>query len=253
MNILQGKRAIVTGGASGIGRATVQLFIKEGAEVAIVDINNLAGQALTNKIQADGGKALFIHCDVTSAEDCRQAVQTTVDKLGGLDILFNNAGAIRRADVVETSEDEWDQVMAVNVKSVFLMSKYAVPLMAAAGGGAIINSGSGWGLKGGGKAVSYCAAKGAVVNMTRAMAIDHGPQNIRVNCVCPGDTDTPMLRGEAVQVGQSEEDFMADAADRPLGRFGEPIEVAQAVLYLASEAASYVTGAALVVDGGGIA
>ena len=253
MNILQGKRAIVTGGASGIGRATVQLFVKEGAEVAIADINDLAGQALTKNIQADGGKALFIHCDVTSAEDCKQAVQTTVDKLGGLDILFNNAGAIRRAGVVETSEDEWDQVMAVNVKSVFLMSKYAVPVMAEAGGGAIINSGSGWGLKGGGKAVSYCAAKGAVVNMTRAMAIDHGPQNIRVNCVCPGDTDTPMLWGEAAQVGQSEENFMADAADRPLGRFGEPIEVAQAVLYLASEAASYVTGAALVVDGGGIA
>jgi NAD(P)-dependent dehydrogenase (short-subunit alcohol dehydrogenase family) len=231
----------------------VQLFVKEGAEVAIADINDLAGQALAREIQADGGKALFIHCDVTSAEDCRQAVQTTVENLGGLDILFNNAGAIRRADVVETSEDEWDQVMAVNVKSVFLMSKYAVPVMEAAGGGVIINSGSGWGLKGGGKAVSYCAAKGAVVNMTRAMAIDHGPQNIRVNCVCPGDTDTPMLRGEAVQIGQSEEIFMAEAADRPLGRYGEPSEVAQAVLYLASEAASYVTGATLVVDGGGIA
>jgi NAD(P)-dependent dehydrogenase (short-subunit alcohol dehydrogenase family) len=253
MNILQGKRAIVTGGASGIGRATAQLFAREGAEVAIADINDLAGQALTRDIQADGGKAIFIHCDVTSAEDCRQAIRTTVDKLGGLDILFNNAGAIRRADVVETSEAEWDQVMAVNVKSVFLMSKFAVPVMAAAGGGVIINSGSGWGLKGGGRAFSYCAAKGAVVNMTRAMAIDHGPQNIRVNCVCPGDTDTPMLREEAVQIGQSEENFMADAADRPLGRFGEPIEVAQAVLYLASDAASYVTGTTLVVDGGGTA
>jgi NAD(P)-dependent dehydrogenase (short-subunit alcohol dehydrogenase family) len=253
MNTLKGKRVIVTGGASGIGRATVQLFAREGAEVAIVDINDLDGQALTREIQADGGKAIFIHCDVTSAEDCKQALQTTVDELGGLDILFNNAGAIRRADVVETSEDEWDQVMAVNVKSVFLMSKYAVPVMAEAGGGVIINSGSGWGLKGGGKAVSYCASKGAVVNMTRAMAIDHGPQNIRVNCVCPGDTDTPMLRGEADELGQSEDSFMAEAADRPLGRFGEPIEVAQAVLYLASDAASYVTGAALVVDGGGIA
>jgi NAD(P)-dependent dehydrogenase (short-subunit alcohol dehydrogenase family) len=253
MNILKGKRVIVTGGASGIGRATAQLFAREGAEVAIADINDLAGQALTREIQADGGKALFIHCDVTSAEDCRQAVQTTVDKLGGLDILFNNAGTIRRADVVETSEDEWDQVMAVNVKSVFLMSKYAIPVMAEAGGGVIINSGSGWGLKGGGKAVSYCASKGAVVNMTRAMAIDHGPQNIRVNCVCPGDTDTPMLRREAEELDQSEDSFMEEAADRPLGRYGQPIEVAQAVLYLASDGGSYVTGATLVVDGGGVA
>jgi NAD(P)-dependent dehydrogenase (short-subunit alcohol dehydrogenase family) len=253
MNILKGKRAIVTGGASGIGRATAQLFAREGAEVAIVDINDAEGEVLAKVIRDSDGEAIYIHCDVTRAEDCQRAVQTTIDQLGGLDILFNNAGTIRRADVVETSEDEWDKVMAVNVKSVFLMSKYAVPVMAEAGEGVIINSGSGWGLKGGGKAVSYCAAKGAVVNMTRAMAIDHGPQNIRVNCVCPGDTDTPMLRGEAVQIGQSEENFMAEAADRPLGRYGEPIEVAQAVLYLASEAASYVTGATLVVDGGGVA
>jgi NAD(P)-dependent dehydrogenase (short-subunit alcohol dehydrogenase family) len=167
--------------------------------------------------------------------------------------LFNNAGVIRRADVVETSEADWDMVMAVNVKSVFLMSKFALPAMVAGGGGAIINSASGWGLKGGGKAVSYCASKAAVVNMTRAMAIDHGPQNIRVNCVCPGDTDTAMLRAEAQQLSLSEQDFMAEAADRPLGRYGEPIEVAQAVLFLASDASSYVTGTALVVDGGGIA
>jgi NAD(P)-dependent dehydrogenase (short-subunit alcohol dehydrogenase family) len=253
MNVLKGKKAIITGGASGIGRATAQLFAREGASVAIVDVNDSAGQDLARDIQVEGGEAIFIHCDVTRAEDCQRAVQTTVDQLGGLDILFNNAGTIRRADVVATSEEEWEQVMAVNVKSVFLMSKYTVPMMAEAGGGAIINSGSGWGLKGGAKAVSYCAAKGAVVNITRAMAIDHGPQNIRVNCVCPGDTDTAMLRNEAEQLGQSEADFMAEAAERPLGRYGQPMEIAQAILFLASEAASYVTGAALVVDGGGIA
>ena len=180
-------------------------------------------------------------------------VKTAVEELGGLDILFNNAGAIRRADIIQTSEDEWDFMMAVNVKSVFLMSKFAVPVMTAAGGGAIVNAGSGWGLKGGGKAVSYCAAKAAVVNMTRAMAIDHGPQNIRVNCVCPGDTNTPMLREEARQLAQNEDLFLEESAERPLGRFGEPNEVAQAVLFLASNSASYVTGIALVVDGGGIA
>jgi NAD(P)-dependent dehydrogenase (short-subunit alcohol dehydrogenase family) len=253
MNSLKGKRAIITGGASGIGRATAGLFVEEGAAVAIADINDAAGAALVEEIRKNGGKAIYLHCDVTRADDCQRAVQTTIDQLGGLDILFNNAGVIRRADVVETSEADWDLVMAVNVKSVFLMSKFALPAMVEGGGGAIINSASGWGLKGGGKAVSYCASKAAVVNMTRAMAIDHGPQNIRVNCVCPGDTDTALLRDEAQQLAQSEREFMAEAADRPLGRYGEPIEVAQAVLFLASEASSYVTGTALVVDGGGIA
>jgi NAD(P)-dependent dehydrogenase (short-subunit alcohol dehydrogenase family) len=253
MNSLKGKRAIITGGASGIGRATAELFVEEGAAIAIADINDAAGAALVEEIRNNGGKAIYLHCDVTRAEDCQRAVQQAIDQLGGLDILFNNAGVIRRADVVETSEADWDMVMAVNVKSVFLMSKFALPAMVEGGGGAIINSASGWGLKGGGKAVSYCASKAAVVNMTRAMAIDHGPQNIRVNCVCPGDTDTAMLRAEAQQLSLSEQDFMAEAADRPLGRYGEPIEVAQAVLFLASDASSYVTGTALVVDGGGIA
>ncbi|MCJ7722560.1 MAG: SDR family oxidoreductase, partial [Anaerolineales bacterium] len=176
-----------------------------------------------------------------------------LEQFGRLDILFNNAGSVRRADVIETTEEEWDRVMDVNVKSIFLMSKYVVPVMAAAGGGAIINTSSGWGLKGGGNAVAYCASKGAVTNMTRAMAIDHGKQKIRVNAVCPGDTDTPMLRDEARQLGQTEEGFLAEAANRPLGRYAQPEEIAQAVLYLASDAASYVTGTALVVDGGGLA
>jgi NAD(P)-dependent dehydrogenase (short-subunit alcohol dehydrogenase family) len=173
--------------------------------------------------------------------------------LGGLDILFNNAGIIRRASVLDTTEEEWDRVMAVNVKSIFLMSKHAVPVMAQAGGGVIINTGSGWGLVGGRDAVSYCASKGAVVNMTRAMALDHGGQNIRVNCICPGDTDTPMLRDEARQLGESDEHFLAKAADRPLQRIGRPEDIAQAALYLASDASSFVTGATLVVDGGGLA
>ena len=167
-----------------------------------------------------GGPPLRL-CDVTQAEDCRRAVDATLEQFGRLDILFNNAGIIRRADVVETTEEEWDRVLAVNLKSIFLMSKYAVPVMAKAGGGAIINTSSGWGMKGGPKAVSYCASKGAVVNMTRAMAIDHGAQNIRVNCICPGDVDTPMLRHEAQQLGQPEAEFLAEAAIRPLRRFGQ--------------------------------
>jgi NAD(P)-dependent dehydrogenase (short-subunit alcohol dehydrogenase family) len=250
---LEDQCAIITGGASGIGRATARLFAEQGAAVVIADIDTAGGQNLAEELRANEAEAKFVRCDVTDAGDCQRTVQAAVEYFGRLDILFNNAGVIRRSDVVETSEEEWDLVMAVNAKSVFLMSKYAVPVMAAAGGGVIINSGSGWGLKGGAKAVSYCASKAAVVNMTRAMAIDHGSQNIRVNCVCPGDTDTPMLRGEALQLGQDETMFMSEAAERPLGRYGKPLEVAQAVLFLASEAASYITGAALVVDGGGIA
>lgn len=252
MNLLAKKVALITGGASGIGRATAILFAQEGAAVAIADFNPRLGQSAVVEIEAAGGKAIFIPCDVTRAEDCRRAVEQTVLAFGRLDILFNNAGIIRRADVVHTSEAEWDQVMAVNVKAVFLMSKYAIPYMEKAGG-AIINTSSGWGLRGGRNAVSYCASKGAVVNLTRAMAIDHGAQNIRVNAICPGDTDTPMLRDEARQLGQLESEFLAEAADRPLRRYAQPEEIAQAVLYLASEAAGYVTGSALVIDGGGLA
>ena len=253
MNTLNGKVALITGGASGIGRATAILFAQEGAAVAVIDINAEQGQAVVQEIESQGGRAIFILCDVTRAEDCRRAVDTLLELLGRLDILFNNAGIIRRADVVELTEAEWDQVMAVNVKSIFLMSKYAVPVMIKAGGGSIINTGSGWGLKGGRNAVSYCASKGAVVNMTRAMAIDYGPQKIRVNCICPGDTDTPMLRNEANQLDQPIDQFLAEAADRPLRRYAQPVEIARAVLYLASNASSYMTGATLVVDGGGLA
>ena len=253
MKQLEGKSAIITGGASGIGQTTAELFVEQGASVVIADINEEAGQQLAGELSSSGGDVIFIHCDVTKAADCQKVVKVAVDEFGKVDILFNNAGVIRRSDVLETSEAEWDLVMDVNAKSVFLMSKYAIPEMVKAGGGVIINAGSSWGMKGGGKAAAYCASKAAVVNMTRAMAIDHGEQHIRVNCVCPGDTDTPMLRGEAQQLAQDELEFMAEAADRPLGRYGEPEEVAQAVLFLASDAASYVTGAALVVDGGGIA
>lgn len=253
MNQLEGRCAIITGGASGIGSATSKLFIEQGAVLVIADIDSHASQLLVAELNASGGQAIFVHCDVTVAQDCKNAVHTAVNKFGRLDILFNNAGIIRRNNVLETSEEEWDAIMGINTKSVFLMSKYAIPVMADAGGGVIINSGSGWGMKGGSRAASYCASKAAVVNLTRAMAIDHGPQNIRINCVCPGDTDTPMLQAEAAQLSQDIHDFMAEAADRPLGRYGDPMEIAQAVFFLASDASSYVTGAALVVDGGGIA
>jgi NAD(P)-dependent dehydrogenase (short-subunit alcohol dehydrogenase family) len=250
---LKDKVALVTGGASGIGQATALLFAREGAAVGVADLDEFHGQEVVEQIAGEGGRAFFVLCNVAVAADCRRAVQLVGEKFGGLDILFNNAGIIRRADVLDTTEEEWDRVMAVNVKSVFLMSKYAIPVMAARGGGAIVNTASGWGLVGGRSAASYCASKAAVVNLTRAMALDHGGQKIRVNCICPGDTDTPMLRDEARQLGEPADRFLADAADRPLRRVGTPDEIAQAVLYLASDASSFVTGAALVVDGGGLA
>jgi NAD(P)-dependent dehydrogenase (short-subunit alcohol dehydrogenase family) len=252
MNRLENKCAIVTGGASGIGKATALLLAEEGAAVVIADINQEQGQQTENEINSAGGQALFIPCNVARAEDCERVVQTAVNTFGRLDIVFNNAGIIRRTNVTNISEEDWDLVMAINVKSIFLMCKYAVPHMSERGG-SIINTGSGWGIKGGRNAISYCASKGAVVNMTRALAIDHGPQNIRVNCICPGDTDTPMLRNEARQLGQAEDIFLAEAKERPLNRYAQPIEIAQSVLYLASDESSYVTGAVLAVDGGGTA
>lgn len=252
MNTLTGKTAIVTGGASGIGKATALLLAQEGAAVVIADINPEQGKLTEQEINAAGGRAVFAPCNVAKAEDCQRVVQTAVERFGSLDILFNNAGIIRRTNVTNISEEDWDFVMAVNVKSIYLMCKYAIPHMSGRGG-AIVNTGSGWGIKGGRNAISYCASKGAVVNMTRALAIDHGAQNIRVNCICPGDTDTPMLRNEARQLGQAEEQFLAEAKERPLNRYAQPIEIAQAVLYLVSDAASYVTGAVLAVDGGGTA
>ena len=252
-SLLKDKVAIITGGASGIGRATALLFSREGATVAIVDIDEPNGQAVVQSIVKGGGKAVFLHCDATSASECQQAVGKVVKELGKIDILFNNVGIIRRASVVDTTEEEWDKVMDTNIKSVFLFSKNVVPNMVKNGSGIIINTASGWGLVGGYKAASYCASKGAVVLLTKAMAIDHGPQNIRVNCICPGDTETPMLYSEALQLGVDKEEFLAEATQRPLQRIGKPEEIAKAALFLASDASSYITGTALVVDGGGLA
>jgi NAD(P)-dependent dehydrogenase (short-subunit alcohol dehydrogenase family) len=253
MDSLARKRALITGGASGIGKATALLFASEGAMISIVDLDATGAQAVMKTIPGSEGRVIFVPCDVTDAAQCQRAVAQTVRDLGGLDILVNCAGIIRRATVLETTEAEWDHVMAVNLKSIFLLSKYAIPIMAEAGGGTIINVSSGWGLVGGPRAASYCASKGGVVQLTKSMALDHGGQNIRVNCICPGDTDTPLLRDEARQVGEPVEQFLAKASARPLGRIGTPEDIAQAALYLASDASSFVTGTTLVVDGGGLA
>jgi NAD(P)-dependent dehydrogenase (short-subunit alcohol dehydrogenase family) len=250
---LTNKVAVITGGASGIGRATALLFAREGASVAVADIDRAAGNRLVHEIGSAGGRALFEATDVTLASDCERIVERAIREYGAIHILFNNAGTIRRASVTELSEEAWDRIMDVNVKSMFLMSREVIPHMAGIGGGSIINMASGWGLAAGPKAAAYCASKGAVVLLTKAMAIDHGPQGIRVNCICPGDTDTNMLRSEAQQLGEATDAFLAEAARRPLGRVGKAEEIAQGAMYLASDASSFVTGTALVVDGGGLA
>jgi NAD(P)-dependent dehydrogenase (short-subunit alcohol dehydrogenase family) len=253
MSALAGKVALITGAASGIGRATALLFAREGAAVALFDTNEAGGRAVAKAIEAERGKALFVHGDVTRESDARLAVEATTGRLGALDILFNNAGIIRRTTIVDTTEEDWDRVIAVNLKGVYWMSRLAVPVMSRAGGGIIINTASVWGLVGGARAAAYCASKGAVVLLTKAMALDHGPQNIRVNCICPGDTDTPMLRQEAGMLGEPMDRHMAQAADVPLRRVARPEDIAQAALYLAGEASSYISGAPLIIDGGFVA
>lgn len=247
------KVAVITGGASGIGRATALLFAREGASIIVADLKPDAGNRVIEEIVQRGGRAIFETVDVTRAADCHRVVEAAIREFGRIDILFNNAGIIQRATVLDLTEDDWDRVMAVNVKAIYLLSREVIPHMQKAGRGTIINTASGWGLTGGAKAAVYCASKGAVVLLTKAMAIDHGAQNIRVNCICPGDTDTVMLREEAQQLGEDSGHFLAESAKRPLGRLGTPEEIAQAALYLATDASSFVTGTALVVDGGGLA
>jgi NAD(P)-dependent dehydrogenase (short-subunit alcohol dehydrogenase family) len=205
------------------------------------------------RIKETSGEGLFLRANVSSAADCRKAVEETVSAFGRVDILFNNAGVFYPQTALECSEKEWDEQIDVNLKGTFLMSKFVLPVMIRQGRGVIVNNASGWGIVGGDHAVAYCASKGGVVLMTKAMAIDHGAQGIRVNCVCPGDVETPMLPGDAKMRGLKWDEYIAGCANRPLGRVGTPEEIAKAVLFLASDESSFMTGAALVVDGGGTA
>ena len=250
---LEGKVALITGGTSGIGSATATRFAGEGAALAITGRNSERGEQVVRDIEAKGGEALFIRSDVRSAEDCRHAVEQTLGRFGKIDVLFNNAGVFHPKSVPDCTEEEWDETIDSSLKGAFLMSKYVLPSMIEQGSGSIIHTSSGWGVLGGDKAAAYCAAKGGLIVMAKAMAIDHGPDGIRVNCVCPGDVLTPMLPDDAAKRGMSWDDYAVGAADRPLGRIGTAADIANAVLYLASDESSFVTGEALVVDGGGVA
>jgi NAD(P)-dependent dehydrogenase (short-subunit alcohol dehydrogenase family) len=250
---LEGRVAVISGAASGIGLGAAHRLAEFGAAVVLLDVDDVKGRQAAGSLKALLRRAHFVRCDVRSADDCRRAMDEAIGHFGRIDILFNNAGLAIRKNAVDLEESEWDLSLDVMLKGSYLLSRFAIPHMIAAGGGSIIHMGSGWALKGGANAVSYCAAKGGILNMTRAMAIDHGCHGIRVNCVCPGDVDTSLLRGECAQLGQDETEFMADAARRPLARVGTPADVANVVLFFASDLSKWVTGAFLVVDGGGIA
>lgn len=253
---LSGKTALITGAASGIGLGAAELLSEYGAKVAMIDLNP-KGEKEAERLRGLGREALYFNCDVRIEDQVKNTVSDVCNRFGGIDILFNNAGVTVRKTVKELTEQEWDFVLGVGLKGTFLFSKHVIPVMEARGGGSIINTGSGWGLKGGDLAAAYCAVKGGIVNLTRAMAIDHGPSNIRVNSVNPGDTDTAMLRDEGRQTGivtddASMESYLKDCGSgRPLARIGLPEDIARAVLFFASDMSRWVTGAALSVDGGG--
>jgi NAD(P)-dependent dehydrogenase (short-subunit alcohol dehydrogenase family) len=254
MSKLDGKVAIITGGSSGIGLATALIFSQEGAKVVIAARDSERGRQAVEQISAAGGQGVFAACDVRKSADCQAVVNTALKAFGRIDILFNNAGIIYvDRTVVSTSMEEWAAIMEINVTGTFLMSRYAIPHIAEIGGGAIVNNASVFGLVGGGGVAAYCAAKGAVVNLTKAMAIDHALQNIRVNCICPGSVDTPLLRDEMAALGGADLQWPLFAARHPLNRISSPEEIARAVLFLASSDSSFITGAAIPVDGGRLA
>ncbi len=251
---LADKVAIITGGNSGIGAATTELFSREGARVCITGRNEKRCGEVVAEINKIGGQAVFVLADVRSPDECRKTVEATLEAFGRVDILFNYAVVYFADNAVDCSVEELDLTIDINLKGTFLMSKFVLPSMIEQGSGVIINNGSGWGIVGGKKAVSYCASKGGVVLMTKAMALDHAGQGIRVNCLCPGDVKTPMLDEDARAQGLTWDEYHAQAvAQRPMGRIGTPEEIAKAALFLASDDSTFMTGASLVVDGGGTA
>ena len=249
---LRGRAAVITGAGSGIGRATAELFASEGAGVAILDRDAPAAEAAAAAISAKGGAAHPVVTDVSSPDDVARAIACSARLLGRLDIVFNNAGVAPSGSVLDTEEHEWDRCFAVNVKGVYLTSRAAIPHLRAAGGGSIINQASVAALVGMANFSAYSAAKGAVVSLTRAMAIDLAPFGIRVNALCPGAVHTPIMEPLMRNHGGGslERGLEITATKHPIGRLGTPTEIAGAALFLASDDAAFVTGATLPVDGG---
>jgi len=246
---LQGKVALISGAASGIGRASALRFAAEGAQIIVVDVQDAAGEAAVAAIHQAGGDACYVHADVSRGEDAQAMVETAVRRFGRLDILFNNAGVGKHIPFDDLTEAEWDRIVDINLRGVFLGCRYGVPALKRAGGGAILNTASQAGLQGHPNNQAYCAAKAGVINFTRSLAKDMARHNIRVNAICPGGTDTALLRGYT-PAGESS-DYVARmvAPHTPFGRLARPEEIAAAALFLVSNDASFVSGVALPVDG----
>lgn len=243
---LAGKSAFITGSASGIGRAIAILFASEGAPVVVADCDETGGAETAALIEESGGEGVFLNMDVTDEESVRSVVGATIERFGRLDVLVNNAGIVLMAGAVETTVEDWDRVQAVNLRGYFLCSKHAIPQMQRQGGGAIVNIASIGALVGIGAHAAYNASKAGVLGLSRQMAVDYGSNNVRVNCVCPTATDTPLIRGLGTRGGA----LRAMAALHPLRRLPEPIDIAYAALFLASDEARCITGAVLPVDSG---
>ena len=246
------KIAVVTGAATGIGGATAVAFAEEGANVVLTDVNEAALNERTQLIRSNGGNCIAVVADVSNPADARRIAQEAVSAFGGIDYLVASAGIQTYGTVVSTDEDTWDRTLAVNAKGVYLAAKYCIPEMAKRGGGAIVNVASVQGLLSQPNVAAYAASKGAVIAMTRTMALDHAAEGIRANSLCPGSIDTPLLRFAAEQASPEDPDGAINewGGLHALGRVGQPEEMAQVALFLCSDAASFMTGAAIVADGG---
>jgi NAD(P)-dependent dehydrogenase (short-subunit alcohol dehydrogenase family) len=247
---LEGKVAAITGAGSGIGRASAILFAKEGAKVVVVCRTPSTGQETVQNIKNDGFEAIFIPADVSKSQDVKEIIAGAVNKYGRLDILFNNAGVNAVAPITEIEEDEWDKIINTNLKGVFLGCKHAIPIMKKQGGGVIINTASTFAYVGKPKMGPYCASKGGIVALTRAIALEVASYNIRVNCIVAGATLTPMVERSLMASGKPDETRKDYINRHPIGRLGKPEDIANAALYLASGDSSFVTGSSLFVDGG---